>query len=483
VSGPRRPADPASLHTFLTNELGVAVARAPLVAGHDAPFDYLTHTFFEPDAASPPRDTVVWAGRGTGKTFLGAVATLLDLVFKPGVEVRILGGSLEQSRRMHEHLRTLFAREVVRDCVAGRMTERRVRLTNGSVCEILAPTHTSVRGCRPQKLRCDEVELFPRDIWDAAQLTTRSKICGDVRVRGAVEALSTMHEPAGLMSEIVAQASPVVMSETAIRRLFRWNVVDALAECEPQRDCNDCPLFDDCAGRAKCATGHMPIDDAVQMKRRVGASAWETEMLCLRPKRQDLVLPEFSRDAHVSARSAAAMNADLIWIAGMDFGFRAPTVALVACVDDAGVVRVVEERVARETTLDAHAHWLLERDHAPLAWVGVDPAGRQRSMQTGLSAITALRKAGMVVRDRRMGVQAGVQVVRAKLAPAVGGPALFVHPRCASLIKSIESYKYNKNKPWSDEPVKDGADHAVDALRYMLINLDRPGAAHRRSYL
>lgn len=45
-------------------------------------------------------DCVVWAARGTGKTFLGAVATLLDLVFKPGVQIKILGGSLEQSRRM-----------------------------------------------------------------------------------------------------------------------------------------------------------------------------------------------------------------------------------------------------------------------------------------------------------------------------------------------------------------------------------------------
>ena len=43
-------------------------------------------------------------GRGAGKTRLGAIATLLDLLHKPGINIRILAGSLEQSLRMWEHL-------------------------------------------------------------------------------------------------------------------------------------------------------------------------------------------------------------------------------------------------------------------------------------------------------------------------------------------------------------------------------------------
>ena len=41
----------------------------------------------------------------------------------------------------------------------------------------------SVRGTRVQKLRCDEVELFTPEVWDAVQLTTQSKLCGGVEVR------------------------------------------------------------------------------------------------------------------------------------------------------------------------------------------------------------------------------------------------------------------------------------------------------------
>src|SRR5438552_4677425 len=72
---------------------------APVCPHHNTPFDYLKRVYFE-----PAKDVVVWAPRGGGKTRMGAAATLLDLLHKPGVQVRILGGSLEQSRRMWEHL-------------------------------------------------------------------------------------------------------------------------------------------------------------------------------------------------------------------------------------------------------------------------------------------------------------------------------------------------------------------------------------------
>ncbi len=42
------------------------------------------------------------------------------------------------------------------------------------------------------------------------------------------------------------------------------------------------------------------------------------------------------------------------------------------------------------------------------------------------------------------------------------------------LIESLERYHFPEDNPHSLEPVKDGADHAVDALRYLVVNLDRP---------
>jgi hypothetical protein len=105
--------------------------------------------------------------------------------------------------------------------------------------------------------------------------------------------------------------------------------------------------------------------------------------------------------------------------------------------------------------------------------VGIDPAGHQRSGQTGRSDAAVLHTAGLRVRSRRMTVQEGVRCVRTRLAPAAGLPRLLVHARCERLIEAMERYHYPAERPESVEPVKDGHDHAADALRYLVVNLDR----------
>lgn len=490
------PGSPEALHRWIRTQLGISIARTSLLAGSCAPFDYLTHAFFEgrvPGAApgaQPARDAVVWANRGGGKTFLGALATLLDLVFKPGIEVRILGGSLEQSRRMLEHLHRFTQSESIAPLVAGRFTRSRLRLTNGSRAEVLAQSHTSVRGTRVQKLRCDEVDLFDRQVWEAAQLTTRSLACpgpwGDT-VGGAVECLSTMHRPMGLMWDLVASATPRSRPVPgADRTLFRWGIVDALERCGPEEDCHACALQPECQGRAKDPqrqdAGHIARGDALAMKRRVSLAAWESEMLCLRPNRSHAVYPEFDASVHVSGERSGQHAASGTLVAGMDFGLRSPTVILWATVDDDGVVRITDEHVREGWTLDRHIERLHRAGRPKPAWIGIDPAGLSRNDQTGRSNATALRQAGLVVRARRTDLHAGIALVRARLQPASGGPRLFIHPRCSRLIECLQRYHYPQDRPESLDPVKDGHDHACDALRYLVINLDRE-AAGRGSYL
>lgn len=489
------PAQPADLHLWLREQIGLVVPTVPLIAGHASPFDYLVHAFFEeppPQRAACPRssqrDCVVWANRGGGKTFLGAVATMLDLLFKPTIQIRILGGSLEQSRRMHAHLCDLFQHDTLRPALDGRITRSRVRLANGSSCEVLAQSQTSVRGTRVQKLRCDEVELFDPEIWEAAQLTTMSKRCGSVLVRGCIECLSTMHLPHGIMYRIVREA------EGGARRLFKWGVVDVLGACDEDRTCSDetgdCPLLEECGGRAKQRdaagepAGHLSVDDAISLKRRVGEHTWQSEMLCLRPSRSDSVYPEF--DAQVHVVSALPRDRDgWTHIAGMDFGFRAPTVILQASADPDGTLFVEQEFVRTGAVLAEHIRSLeaISRTR-PIAWVGVDPAGRQRNDQTGLSNIQQIRRAGFRVCDRVLPLHQGIELVRARLRPAGGAqPRLLIHERCEHLIQCMERYRYPRDRPESIQPVKDGSDHAPDALRYLVQNLDRPTRTSRSRYI
>lgn len=483
------PTTEDELHAWLVDHLSITVVRRALIEGHNAPFEYLCHAFFED---STPRDCVVWANRGGGKTFYAALATLLDMVFKPGIEIRILGGSLEQSKRMHAHLRDLFATEPFDDMIEGRITERRIRLTNGSAVELLAQSQTSVRGTRVQKLRCDEVELFDPEVWEAAQLVTREKRCGDARVRGSIECLSTLHVPYGLMHELVSQS---VEDNGQTRRVFRWGVVDVLGACDDSHQCigddGPCPLAPECAGKAKMrrhdarapeqVPGHITIDDAIALKSRVGSATWDAEMLCLRPRRSDCVLPEFDPALHVVDQLPPG-SAQWTWVGGMDFGIRSPTVILFAGIDNDDRLWVRSEHVRSDTALDAHIG-VINAFNPKLDWVGVDPAGRQRGFQTGISDVQAMRKAGLRVHDRPLRLHEGLNLIRARLKPAAGGVRLYIHRSCEKLIESLVKYHYPRAQPFSDAPEKDGSDHCVDALRYLIQNLDMGFSASWDNYL
>jgi len=479
---PREPLSPlaaptsrAELRAWLALFLDLALTDRPRTPRAAATLDYLAHAFFGP-APGQPRDCVVWAGRGGGKTFLGALATALDLLFKPEIEVAILAGSREQASRMYEHLRALFARDPLARLLEAPPTERGLALRNGSRCRIVAASDASIRGLRPQILRCDEIELFKPELWQAAQLVTRSRRCGPHDVAGAVEAFSTMHRPGGLMSRVVAEAA----SDPPARTLFRWGLVDVLETCPPARPCATCPLQPECNGAAKFGRGHITIDDAITLKRRVSQSAWNAEMLCLAPRRDDLVFPEFDRNLHVAAAAFHDAGEAVAWCAGMDFGFRAPTVVLLAAHLPGGHLHIERETAKRQSLLAEHLE-ALARPPRP-GFIAIDPAGRQRSEQTGLSSAAIIRRAGFAVRDRRASLAEGLAALRARLKPATGAPTLTIHPRCTTLIESLERYHYPDDDPTSEIPVKDGPDHAVDALRYLVVSIDRAYRSHSARY-
>lgn len=329
---PCRSAD--ELHLWVRLFTGLDIPREAVCPHHDAPFEYLRQAYFE-----PAEDMIVHAPRGGGKTRLAALATLLDLLHKPGCAVRILGGSLEQSLKMWEHLVPDIQR-LAGDLIESRIAQsRRLRLSTGSNASVLTQSQRAVRGLRVQKLRCDEVELFDPDVWEAAQLVTRSRqrgVGGGQQQRqefaakdepvaapaspaaicplpaggtnpttrclppaaycnGTIEALSTHHRPFGLMQRLLDAAA-----ELGRPRIVRWCLLEVLQRCEPARDCATCALWNDCRGVAKTrCSGFIPIDDAIALKRRVSEDCWNAEMLCRRPSVRGCVFPMFDVQTHV----------------------------------------------------------------------------------------------------------------------------------------------------------------------------------------
>ena len=484
------PTNRAELAGWLHDKCGLDFPLRGACAGHDSPLDYLCHSFFE----ESPGDCVVWANRGGGKTFVGAVATLLDMLFKPGIQVRILAGSLEQAGKMLGYLRGLIEAKFAGK-VAGKIGKRSIRLTNGSRVEVLAQSEKSVRGTRVHKLRCDEVELFSREIWNAAQLVTKSaggkkvssvrcpvsrkeKKGGELQTHGSVEVFSTMHVPGGLMSEITAAA------RASGKRVFTWCAWDVMNRCAPERPCEGCVLQEGCQGRARNGGGFLHVEDVIAMKSRVSQPVWENEVLCLPPKREDAVFARFSRDEHVRQhpldRRLHSRN-----IVGLDFGYAGAFAAVFVALTgegDAARAHVRAEFVRARATLQKNVESIREIvggdwPHA----VHVDPAGVAVNPQTGVSDIRLLRDAGFHVKYRPQRIEPGLQLLERLLCPALGNPRLTIDPACTHLIAALENYRWQTARSANSGgagggPLKDGVhDHILDALRYALTGELLPG--------
>ena len=471
------PDDVPKLHECVALVLGIKVQSEGKTPGSGAPFAYLRQSYFE-----APGDALVWACRGGGKTMLGAAATLLDLIYKPGIEVRVLGGSMEQSRKMYEHLLTLLDQPLIRGSapdgysavLATAPTQRRLLLGNGSRVELLSQSPTSVRGTRVHKLRCDEVDEFDPDIWQAAQLVTRSGRCGERVVRGCVEALSTLHKPFGLMNKLTRTHDGVGTSvPRSNRTIFKWNAMDVIEKCPAEIPCAGCVLWDDCRGRAKHANGHVRVEDLIAQWHRSSRATWDAEVMCRRPSVRDSVYPGFSRQKHVTATPPFAVDDTTSAAAGMDFGVRSPTVWLWAVLaPDHQSIHILDEYLEAQRTLDAHLDAIerqgRERGHPRPALVAIDPAGRARNGQTGHSDADLLRRRGFRIVARPTLIRHGIDRVRARLDRGT----LTLHPRCTRLIDALQQYHFDPDRPENDTPIKDGPDHAADALRYLVMALD-----------
>ena len=465
-----RPRTKEDLKNYVKVFLGINIPHKKICPEHSSPMDYLWHSFSADfaDEPQPNADAVVWANRAGGKTELAAIATLLDCVFKPNCQVRILGGSGEQAGRMYEYLNH-FLHNGFEVFLAGAVRKSKCSFANGSSVEVLTQSATSVRGHHVQKLRCDEVELFDREVFEAAKFITHST---DGLV-AAMESISTMHRPYGLMQKIVSSAGQF---DT---KVFKWCIWEVIEKCT-DRNCSQCRLWNDCQGKAKQAAGYLKIDDCETQMRRASRVGWEAEMLCKRPSTQNVVFDEFEPTIHIKT---VDYDASLPLYRTLDFGFVNPFVCLWIQVDNDGVVRVIDEYIRSRATINIHAAEMKLRtacSEEQVALTFCDPAGKSVNDVTGTSAVRELRNSGVAVRYRRSGILDGIELVRRAIRAGDGQSRLIISPKCPRLIEAMQCYHYHEDGGGTDGelPVKDGVyDHPIDALRYFFVNYDRDGEA------
>lgn len=475
------PASKADLKNYIKVFLGINVPDKRICPEHNSPMDYLWYSFsadFVPHNRSNA-DTIVWANRAGGKTLLAAIATLLDCIFKPHCQVRILAGSGEQASKMYEYLLG-FLRQGFDRFTIKPVLKTKCRFITGSACEVLTQSPTSVRGQHIHKLRCDEIELFDEQVFEAAKFTTQSSH----NITGAMEMISTMHRPYGLMQKLISQANqnqgtPQSGNQT---KLFKWCIWETIEKCT-DRSCSTCPLWVDCAGKAKQANGYLKIDDCITMMRRASRAGWQAEMLCKKPSLENVVFDEFDPAIHVKP---VDYNPNLPLYRSIDFGFVHPFVCLWIQVDDKGTVRVIDEYVRTRATIDILAREIIARtpcSEEKVAATFCDIAGKAKSHITGTSVISELASFGIRLRARPSHILEGIELIRRAIRDGTGKTKLVISPACPRLIEALSCYHYPDNCAGSasELPLKDGVyDHPIDALRYFFINYTHHKSTSRR---
>jgi len=458
-----RPKSRRELKKWVKTYLGITIPDKAICPSHNAPLDYLAASFLE-ENSDTTRDFLIWANRGGGKTMLAAIASLLDAIYKAPINIRILGGSFDQSDRLADYLRQFLSRDLLKDLLEGKMTRQRIHLITGADIRMLSQSQRAVRGLHVEKIRCDEVDLFDPEVWSALQFTTRSSD----RARAGIEVFSTLHRPGGLMEKLVSKAI-----EKKAFKLFKWCIWEVIEKCPASRQCENCPLLDDCQGKAKKAKGFFRIDDAIAIKARSSKASWQAEMLCLGPKRDWCVFDQFDPAVHVAEVKYCP---DWPLYRAIDFGYTAPLVCLWIQVSPDGVVHVIDEYARVRLAISQHAVEILKRDPGKVITTYVDPAGKARESTSGAACTELLAAAGITCSWRASTIEEGIELIRAALVPATGPVKLKISPRCKGLIKAFQDYHYpppGSSAP-ADKPVKDGPDHYIDALRYFFVNRMRP---------
>ena len=195
----RPPRTDNELWEYVATLWGVEIPRERCCELHRAPFEAFAHAFFARSRVA------VWiASRGFGgKSFLLATLGLTEQVGL-GAYVTILGGSGQQSERVHEYMRKHWdAPQAPRHLLLDDPTMRETKLRNGGHVKALMASSSAVRGPHPSRLRLDETDEMDLRIFDAAMGQPMST----PRVPAQTVISSTHHYPDGTMTEILRRAA------------------------------------------------------------------------------------------------------------------------------------------------------------------------------------------------------------------------------------------------------------------------------------
>lgn len=154
-------------------------------------------------------------------------------------------------------------------------------------------------------------------------------------------------------------------------------------------------------------------------------------------------------------------------VGAVDFGYNNPFAAVWGHLDGDDVLWITGVRYTRQTTIPIHA----ENIPKGVSW-WCDPAAPESIAQLrshGHHALPCVHRPNRgATGETKKPVLAGIDMVSERIRT---GRLRIVRQACLPLVRELSMYHYDPAKR-AEEPVKED-DHACDALRYLVVGLDR----------
>lgn len=228
-------------------------------------------------------------------------------------------------------------------------------------------------------------------------------------------------------------------------------------------------------GQLRIQSWHFRLDDnpmldplyIENLKRSTPKGMWfDRKIKGLWVAAEGLVYESWQRDVHV----CKTFDIPESWqrVRAVDFGYHNPFVCLWGAVDGDGRLYIYDEHYEDHTLIKDHAAKIKQRE-GKFDWTVADHDAQERA---------ELEEEGVYTIAATKDVSNGLQKVAERLTvQGDGKPRLYVFPNCTNVIREIEKYAWAQTKDGTkrkEEPVKVD-DHAMDAMRYMVMEIDRGG--------
>jgi hypothetical protein len=379
--------------------------------------DLMRNLGLEPDPwqvdvlETPEQRLLLNCCRQAGKSTVVALLGLAEALWVPKTLVLIVSRSLRQSTELFGKVRGFY--EQFGQLIRKRLTKSELVLSNQSRIICLPCNESTIRGFSSVGLLIlDEAARVPDDIYQAVRPMLAVS-------NGRMICLSTPRGKRGFFYKAWTRGGA------------DWKRIEVPAGKIPR----------------------IPADFLERERRGMSDTEFRQEYECSFEMLEGVVYPDLAKCV-VNCPAPGFKRR----YGGIDFGYRNPFAAIWGGLDCNGVLWLTNEHYVREQIPSYHAA-RLPRD---VNWYA-DPHDPGR--------IREFKNAGFHINAGIAAVESGIAAVQSRIRQ---GMLRICAGACPNLLEEAGLYRYDDapNEKKSEQP-REGYDHGLDALRYMIMGIDK----------